>query len=546
MTDENNGIEANQENPIQERPTQENSDDSIAESSSHVEVISDGLTDEQRAWVNKGRELDEQAQASKGFMGHPKGLLTLFNLELWERFSYLGFQAILALYFAAAVADGGLGYEKTTASSIVAAYGALLYLLSIVGAWIADRMIGTHRAVLYGGIIIAAGHIFMGIHGELFTWLGLGLIIIGTGLLKPNVSTKVGELYSKEDERRDAGFSIYYAGINIGAFLGPIVAGWLGQTINWHAGFAAAAVGMIFGIIFYVLGTKNIAGRESAYRIRALFKTDRNFWMTVSLALVVVAVAVIFSLVSDDKLGALVNVITIMTIIVPVAYLVMMYRSPRVTEEERGNLLPYAFLLVALVAYNLTYFQTGNTLNFLALEKTSNVIANFHYPSTWYISLTAIVEIIMGPVLAWMWIKMGKRQPHVATKVGIGTILGGVAFLVIALGGIVTPGGSLLSLWWMVGCYIFLGLGDLVLQTSGMSATTKLAPRAFASQTMAVWFAAMALAQGIQAQVVKLFDYENMDGVGSYFGIQGLIIVGYGLLLVFLTPWLRKRMTAVA
>lgn len=500
-------------------------------------------TDAPEERLSPAQEHDRRARGTNSFLGHPKGLTTLFNLELWERFSFLGFQAILALYFADSIAHGGLGYSQTTSSSVVAAYGALVYLLSIAGAWISDRVSGTHRAVLWGAIIIAIGHVFMGIPAEFSTWIGLGLIIVGTGLLKPNVATMVGELYPKGDQRRDAGFSIYYAGINVGAFLGPLVAGWLGQNIQWHAGFVAAAVGMFLGLIQYIVGGKNLAGRERAEQIRAAFRPDRRFWQVVVLVLAVIAVGIVFSVATRQTLESFVNGITVVTAVIPVIFLIWMYRSPRTTPLEKRNLLPFALLLVALVVYNLTYFQTGNTLNFVALEKTHNVIGRFTYPSTWYISLTAIVEIVLGPVLAWLWVRMGSRQPHVATKVGLGAVFGGVAFLIVAAGAAVSPAGGLLASGWLIGCYIFLGLGDLILQTSGMSATTKLAPRAFASQTMAMWFAAMALAQGIQAQIVKVFSYDNM---GAYFGIQGVIVAGYGILLIALSPWMRRRMHSVA
>lgn len=505
--------------------------------------MTDQKLPEQTDPLSAARAADQAAREAPPLFGHPRGLMTLFGLEVWERFSYLGFQAILALFFADSVANGGLGYEQTTASSIVAAYGAMVYLLAIAGAWVADRISGTYRAVLFGAIIITAGHVFMGVPGEFFTWAGLGLIVVGTGLLKPNVSTKVGELYSREDQRRDAGFSIYYAGINIGAFLGPLVAGWLGQNLQWHAGFAAAAVGMAAGLVQYVLGRKNLAGQTRAAQIQAAFRPDRAFWTVVGVAAAAVLIGVLFATFSGQSLDAVVNVISVLTAIIPIAFLVWMHRSPNVTPQEKRNLLPFALLLGALVAYNLTYFQTGSTLNFVALERTNNTILGFTFPSTWYISLTAIVEIAMGPVLAWLWIKLGRRQPHVAAKVGMGTVLGGVSFLFVAVAAALTPGGALLASGWLVCCYIVMGLGDLVLQTSGMSATTKLAPRAYASLTMAMWFAAMALAQGIQAQLVKMFSYEHM---AAYFGFQGLAIVAYGVLLILLTPWMRRRMHSVA
>lgn len=508
-----------------------------------VQIAEDRIPREKLAQAS---EHDEKVHQDRRFMGHPMGLFALFNLEIWERFSYLGFQAILALYFADAIANGGLGYEQSTASSIVAAYGALVYLLGIAGAWVADRIVGTGRATLWGAIIIAAGHICMGLPAEVTTWTGLGLIILGTGLLKPNVATQVGELYGKGDARRDSGFAIYYAGINIGAFLGPLVAGWLGQNINWHLGFASAAVGMVIGLILYIAMGRNLGGKRREVLVRAAFKPDANFWIIVVAAVAVVAVGIFFGTRSTSGLDKVVNAVTVVTMIVPVAFLLWMYFSKRVTKVERRNLGPYVLLLIALIAYNLTYFQTGNTLNFLALNKTNNNAFGLEYPSTWYISLTAIVEIIMGPVLAWLWVKMGRRQPSVATKVGIGTILGGLAFLTVALGAAVTPAMGLLASVWLIGCYIFLGLGDLILQTSGMSATTTLAPRAFASQTMAVWFAAMALVQGLQAQIVKLFDFDEFSNAAAYFGIQGGLIVAYGVFLILVSPWMTRRIKAVA
>ena len=198
------------------------------------------------------------------FFGHPRGLLTLSGLEVWERFSFLGMQAILVLYFAAAVSDGGLGMSSGTAASVSAAYGTLVYLVSVAGGWLADRILGSYRAVLWGGILIACGHYAMAVPTGTMTWLGLGLISAGTGLLKPNAATMVGKLYATDDDRRDAGFALYYLAINIGAFAGPLITGWLGDHKGWHWGFSAAAIGMTFGLIQYVRGRRHLTGRREA------------------------------------------------------------------------------------------------------------------------------------------------------------------------------------------------------------------------------------------------------------------------------------------
>ncbi|MGW1077921.1 peptide MFS transporter, partial [Streptomyces sp. NPDC002537] len=216
----------------------------------------------------------------RSFFGQPRGLGALSGLEVWERFSFLGMQAILVLYFADTVAAGGLGMAPGAAASVAAAYGTLVYLVSVAGGWLADRVLGTYRAVLWGGILIACGHYAMGVPAGAATWAGLGLISAGTGLLKPNVSTMVGQLYRSDDQRRDAGFALYYMAINIGAFLGPLVAGWLGQSKGWHWGFSAAAVGMTLGLVQYVMGRRHLPGRGTApagvLAPRALLKIDRH------------------------------------------------------------------------------------------------------------------------------------------------------------------------------------------------------------------------------------------------------------------------------
>ncbi|MFE3902423.1 peptide MFS transporter [Streptomyces sp. NPDC059153] len=478
------------------------------------------------------------------FFGQPRGLMTLSGLEVWERFSFLGMQAILVLYFADTVAHGGMGMDVGTAASVSAAYGTLVYLVSVAGGWLADRILGSYRAVLYGGILIACGHYAMAVPTDVMTWTGLGLISAGTGLLKPNVATMVGKLYRTEDERRDAGFALYYMGINIGAFLGPLVTGWLGDHASWHWGFSAAAFGMTLGLIQYVLGRRHLAGRKhSAEFALAPEPMRRAVRLIVAGAVVVAAVATALALAGWLTMGRFVDLLTLVSVIAPVVYFVVMFRSPRVTGEERGRLRPYVVLFLASVVFNFILFQAYSTMILLASTNARTEILGFHFPASWYASALGAFEVALAPVVAAVWARMGPRQPHASNKIAIGVILGGLSFLLMVLP---TSGHSgdtyRMAAWWIVGSYLLLGLGDILLETSGMSATTKLAPKAFASQTMALWFLSLALANGIQAQVVKLYGEVSNP---AYFGINGAIAVVAGLAVIAAAPWLKRTMHPV-
>lgn len=478
------------------------------------------------------------------FFGQPRGLMTLSGLEVWERFSFLGMQAILVLYFADTVARGGMGMEAGTAASVSAAYGTLVYLVSVAGGWLADRILGSYRAVLYGGILIACGHYAMAVPTDTMTWVGLGLISAGTGLLKPNVATMVGKLYRTADERRDAGFALYYMAINIGAFLGPLVTGWLGDHASWHWGFSAAAFGMTLGLIQYVLGRRHLSGRKHGAEFAlAPAPMRRAVRLIVAGAVVVAAVATALALAGWLTMDRLVDLLTLISVIAPVVYFVVMFRSPRVTGEERGRLRPYVVLFLASVVFNFILFQAYSTMMLLASTNARTEILGFHFPASWYASALGAFEVALAPVVAAVWARMGPRQPHASNKIAIGVILGGLSFLVMVLP---TSGQSSdtfkMAAWWIVGSYLLLGLGDVLLETSGMSATTKLAPKAFASQTMALWFLSLALANGIQAQVVKLYGEVSNP---AYFGVNGAIAVVAGVAVMAAAPWLKRTMHPV-
>ncbi|MFF2010164.1 peptide MFS transporter [Streptomyces sp. NPDC058195] len=478
------------------------------------------------------------------FFGQPRGLMTLSGLEVWERFSFLGMQAILVLYFADTVARGGMGMSVGTAASVSAAYGTLVYLVSVAGGWLADRMLGSYRAVLYGGVLIACGHYAMAVPADAMTWTGLGLISAGTGLLKPNVATMVGKLYRTDDERRDAGFALYYMGINIGAFLGPLVTGWLGDHASWHWGFSAAAFGMTLGLIQYVLGRRHLAGRKHTAEFPLAPEPMRRAVRLIMAGAVVVAVlATALSLAGWLTMDRFVDLLTLVSVIAPAVYFAVMFRSPRVTAEERGRLRPYVVLFLASVVFNFILFQAYSTMMLLASTNARTEIFGFHFPASWYASALGAFEVALAPVVAAVWARMGPRQPHASNKIAIGVILGGLSFLLMVLP---TSGHSgdtyKMAAWWIVGSYLLLGLGDILLETSGMSATTKLAPKAFASQTMALWFLSLALANGIQAQVVKLYGQVSNP---AYFGVNGAIAVVAGAAVIAAAPWLRRTMHPV-
>ncbi|MCX5376566.1 peptide MFS transporter [Streptomyces sp. NBC_00091] len=478
------------------------------------------------------------------FLGHPRGLATLSGLEVWERFSFLGMQAILVLYFADTVARGGLGMDPGTAASVSAAYGTMVYLVSVAGGWLADRILGSYRAVLCGGVLIACGHYAMAVPTAAMTWAGLGLISAGTGLLKPNVASMVGKLYRTDDERRDAGFALYYMGINIGAFAGPLVTGWLGEHQGWHWGFSAAAVGMTAGLVQYVLGRRHLAGRKHAaeYALApdAMRAAVRKI---IGGCLAFAALATLLAGIGWLTMGRFVDLLTLVSVIAPVVYFALMFRSPRVTPEERGRLRPYVVLFLASVAFNFILFQAYSTMMLLASTNARTEILGFHFPAGWYASALGAFEVALAPVVAALWVRMGRRQPHASNKIAIGVVLGGLSFLLMVLP---TSGHSgetyRMAAWWIVGSYLLLGLGDVLLETSGMSATTKLAPSAYASQTMALWFLSLALANGIQAQVVKVYGHVSNP---VYFGVNGAVAVAAGLAVAAAAPWLRRTMHPV-
>ncbi|WP_342782954.1 peptide MFS transporter [Saccharopolyspora hirsuta] len=480
----------------------------------------------------------------KGFFGHPRGLSTLFFTEMWERFSYYGMRAILAYYLYAAVADGGLGIPESTALSVVGIYGASVYMTGVVGGWLADRVMGAQSAVFYGGVIIMLGHICLAIPGGVATVvLGLVLLVIGTGLLKPNVSGLVGGLYSDDDVRRDAGFSIYYMGINLGGFLAPLVAGTLGERVGWHWGFGAAAVGMAIGLIQYSLGRKNL-GSAGAKPVNPLPAEHKGRVLGRAIGIAVAFVVVLGGLSVSGVLGldGLVNVVSIISAVLPIVYFAVMLSSKQITKVERERLIAYIPLFLATALFFLLFEQQPNTLANLAEADTDLHVFGFEIPASWFQSINSLAIIILAPVLAALWMKLGDRQPTTPQKFVGGVFFVGVAFLWVVLSKVVVgDDGKHLPLMLAL-VFVIMTVGELLLSPVGLSASTKLAPKVFASQTMGLYFLAPAMGQGLGAQVVKLYSVDNQQ---IYFGIVGLATIGCAALLLVFSKSIKRYMHGV-
>lgn len=481
----------------------------------------------------------------QGFFGHPKGLFTLFFTEFWERFSYYGMKAILVYYMYYELSRGGLGMEESMALAIMSIYGSLVYMSGIIGGWLADRLFGASKAIFYGGIFIMLGHIALAIPGSIVLFfVSMILIVLGTGLLKPNVSSVVGELYSEQDRRRDAGFSIFYMGINLGSFLAPLIVGTVGMDYNFHLGFGIAAVGMFLGLVMFMF-TKNknlgLAGTYAASPLSPAERTKgfRRIGVVTFLLAVIVAITIPLGLLTFDSLIVIVG---ILGILIPTLYFIFMYRSPRTTSLERSRLIAYIPLFIAAIMFWAIQEQGSTILANYADKRTQLDFAGIHITPAWFQSLNPLFIIILAPVFAWLWIRLGKRQPTIPMKFAFGLLFAGLSFLVILLPAYLGGEDAPVNPLWLVLSYFIVVLGELCLSPVGLSATTKLAPAAFSSQTMSLWFLSSAAAQAMNAQIVKFYSPATEM---AYFGVIGGVALLLSLLLFVFSPKIQVYMKGI-
>jgi POT family proton-dependent oligopeptide transporter len=478
----------------------------------------------------------------RAFFGHPRGLSTLFFTEMWERFSYYGMRAILILFMTAAPTIGGLGFDTSTAGAVYGLYTSMVYLATLPGGWLADRLLGQRSAVLYGGILIASGHFSMAVPTIATFYLGLTLIVIGTGLLKGNISVIVGRLYAPDDKRRDAGFSLYYMGINLGAFVSPLVCGYLGQRVNWHAGFAAAGVGMVLGLVQYALGGRFLgdaglypAPAESPEAERRIRARTRLWSMLVAVALVAAAAAVWSGALSVSAIEVA-DIVGNLLLIVTVAFFVWLFFVPKWTSTERKRLLAIAVFFLAAALFWSEFEQAGSSLNLFADRATNNTYIGVSFPSSWFQSVNPIFIIVFAPVFAWLWIALGKREPASPVKFSVGLLLVGAGFAVMMVAAVLSANGTLVSPNWLIVTYLLHTFGELSLSPVGLSAMTKLAPERVSSLMMGVWFLAASLGNFIAGRLAGF--YESMP-LPRLFGSVALLGIVAGLVMFALSPWIK-------
>jgi proton-dependent oligopeptide transporter, POT family len=430
------------------------------------------------------------------FFGHPRGLATLFFTEMWERFSYYGMRAFLILYMVTPVAAGGLGFSDPDAGSIYGTYTGSAWGAAILGGLVADRFLGQYRSVLLGGIIIALGHFTLAFQALPFFYTGLSLIVVGTGLLKPNVSTIVGSLYPPGDPRRDAGFSIFYMGINLGAFTGPLIAGYLAQRVDWHIGFACAGVGMALGLIQYVLGRQRLQP--------AIARLEAQAGATAAAAK---------ANPTDATTGS----------------------GLRFTPDEWKRIGAIVVLFLVATLFWGAYEQAGSTLTLFADRHTRLEVFGFSFPSSWFQTVQPIFVILLAPVFAWLWIRLATKEPSVPAKFGLGLLFMSLSFFGLVPAGLMaSTDGVRVSPWWLVASYAISELGELCVSPVGLSAVTKLAPVRILGLMMGVWFLSNAFGNklaGYAAGFVSSMPLQQLFGT-----VAGILAAAAVLMFILLKP----------
>ena len=481
---------------------------------------------------------DKDVSRDTGFFGQPRSLATLFGVETWERFSFYGMQGILLIYLYYSAAEGGLGLDQAAAAGIVGAYGGGVYLSTVLAAWVADRLLSSERTLFISATVVMCGHIALAlIPGFAGVTVGLILIALGSGGLKATATSIVGTLYSEEDPRRDAGFSIYYLGINLGAFFGPLLTGLLQSTLGFHYGFGLAAVGMAIGLTQYAFGRKRLpdAAREIPNPL-----PRRRYPVVAAIVvagIVIVVVLVLVGLVNSTNLALIVIVVTGLSAI---AYFVVILSSRSITAVERSRVIAFIPLFLTSAAFWSIYQQQFTVITIYSDERLNRSILGWEFPVSWVQSINPIFIIVLSGVFAALWTKLGTRQPSTPVKFGLGTLGVGVGFLLFLP--FVGTGENGTPIIAIVLILLVFTVSELLLSPVGLSVSTKLAPAKFRTQMVALFFLSIAIGSAASGQLAALYDPQNEV---PYFGALGAIAIAIGVVLVVASRPVLKLMRGV-
>lgn len=485
----------------------------------------------------------------KQFFGHPRGLMTLFFTEMWERFSYYGMRALLLLYMVSAVEQGGMGFDAPTSAAIYGLYTMLVYLMALPGGWLADKVLGLRNAIFYGGIIIAFGHFLMVFESKVTFFLGLLCVAVGTGLLKPNISVLVGKLYTDDDQsRRDAGYSIFFLGINIGAFIAPFITGYLGEYVNWHYGFGIAGIGMVIGVIQFMF-TEEYLGEKGSRPV----KTETNSDHRVKVGLVVVLLVLgglVYAIASNILQVNVILVAEYSAILIggsTILYFLYLFLQGELNLTERKNVTAIAMFFMIAIVFYMAYEQQGSTLNLFAKRYTNLFVGSFEMPASWLQAIPAVAVIIFAPIFAWIWIFLSSRGSGLTTpvKLSLGLLFMGLGYVVMIGASAVVITGSKPTYGWLILTYVFHTFGEICLYPVGLSAVSRLAPKRFSGQMMGVWFMSLALGNLMAGILAGQFDEKAIatdPGVLTRLFMSVAIISVVTAVIVFLLRNLIRRM----
>ena len=479
-----------------------------------------------------------------GFFGHPKGLQTLFFTEMWERMSYYGMRVLLVLYMTASMQEGGLQLTVAAAGAIYGLYTGSVYFMGLPGGWIADRLIGGQKAIWYGGITIMIGHIILAIPIEGTFFIGLIFVVLGTGLLKPNISAVVGQLYSIEDKRRDAGYAIYYMGINAGSFIGYIVCGYLSTNYGWHWAFGAAAVGMAAGLIQYRATLGNLEGVSAEPVDRLSDSGNRNSRMVVMAFLLILAVItwlmttgqLVFNPVQLAESVAIIFTVTF------ALYFAAIFFLGKLDGREKRGMLALLLVCIASACFWSGFEQAGSTLNLFAQDYTDRMIGGFEIPTAWFGATNALFIVLLTPFFAALWINLGKRMvtPAYGIKCAVGLMIMASGFIVMFYAAQIAASGLKAAPFWLILVYFLHTVGELCLSPIALSAVSKLSPRRFMGQMMGVFVLTYSIGNIIAGLLSGSFDPNNVAEMPNLYAQIATFSIGIAAVIILLGLFTKR------